>query len=75
MPSTSSFPPPFRHGSNPPGRRSRHCPAGALIARSVDGGMTEEMAERAARNSKKVAADLAVIDVQWAQLYLAKRQA
>jgi hypothetical protein len=46
----------------------------ALKARSIDAGMTEEAAERATRDRKKVDADLTGIVLQWARHYLAERE-
>jgi hypothetical protein len=47
----------------------------ALKARNEDAGMIAEKAERATLNHKKVDADLSQIVLQWARVYLAKRQA
>ena len=47
--STSSFPPPIRHGSNPPGRRSRRCPAGAFSWRGHRSMWTTPPPERTSR--------------------------
>jgi hypothetical protein len=45
----------------------------ALIARSIDAGMTENEAERASRDRKKVAQDVAEITDEWARRYLRAR--
>jgi hypothetical protein len=45
----------------------------ALIARSVDAGMTEKEAEGASCDRKKVAADMAEIGDEWARRYLKQR--
>ena len=59
------------------GRFYRICvsPVGieAIIAQSKDAKMTTEAAERASRDRKKVAADLADVIEQWAVRYLAER--
>ncbi|MGX1352483.1 hypothetical protein AB7M49_006092 [Bradyrhizobium elkanii] len=45
----------------------------ALRLRNIDAGMTKDDAEKAARNKKKVRADLEIIVAQWALKYHRER--
>ncbi|MCA1415288.1 hypothetical protein I6F30_29775 [Bradyrhizobium sp. NBAIM20] len=46
----------------------------AVIAHSIDAGLSVDAAERDARNRKKVSADLSEIIRQWARNYLRERK-
>ena len=46
----------------------------ALVARSIDAGLSVEAAEREGRNPQKVSVDLTEVLLQWAQRYLAERK-